>query len=425
MDTKQTSSHPEWAIRHRKPGTELKLIKGNYYLYGVSSSYDKATKKTKKISLGIIGSITEHEGLIPSDKESLRTKLKNVSPTIKKIVDREYGFSFYLYHQVQKDILPALQQYFPDDWSIILALVYCRIVYQAPIKNMPFHLSCSSLLQLLAIDCPEEETISRTLRKIGQQRNDMVLYMQRFAEEDDCLLVDATEIACNSSHISLSQKGYNKNMNFEPQVTLLYIYSAKKHKPFYFRLVAGNIKDVSILKNALIESGVKKSVFIADKGFYSEANINRLDELQMKYIIPLRRDNSALKYELLNEIETKPTYFKFRNRYIFYTSYVHESKCVCLFLDGKLKEDEKTDYLNRITTVPEKYTKEGYKEKIKAMGTIALLHNASEIENNSFTVYGETSCKFHWTVYGKRGAVRTEPSKDDVSVKGSGPYLWI
>jgi hypothetical protein len=51
--------------------------------------------------------------------------------------------------------------------------------------------------------------------------------------------------------------------------------------------------------------------------------------------------------------------------------------------------------------------------------------NASEVENNSFTVYGETSCKFHWTVYGKRGAINTEPYKNDVSVKGSGPYLWI
>jgi hypothetical protein len=57
-------------------------------------------------------------------------------------------------------------------------------------------------------------------------------------------------------------------------------------------------------------------------------------------------------------------------------------------------------------------------------GKINVL-NASEIENNSFTVYGESSCKFHWTVYGKRGAVRTEPFKNDVSVKGSGPYLWI
>jgi len=169
-------------------------------------------------------------------------------------------------------------------------------------------------------------------------------------------------------------------MNFEPQITLLYIYSAKKHRPLFFRMVAGNIKDVSILKNALMESGISNAIFISDKGFYSEANLDRLEELQMKYIIPLRRDNNAINYALLDGIETKPFYFKFRNRYIFYTSYKHGSKQIYLFLDGRLKEDEKTDYLNRITTLPEKYTSKGYGEKIKAMGTIALLHNGSEAE---------------------------------------------
>jgi len=66
---------------------------------------------------------------------------------------------------------------------------------------------------------------------------------------------------------------------------------------------------------------------------------------------------------------------------IFYTSYPSNGKQICLFLDGSLKEDEKTDYLNRITTIPEKYTKKGYGEKIQKMGTIALLHNSSETES--------------------------------------------
>src|SRR5208282_63188 len=96
------------------------------------------------------------------------------------------------------------------------------------------------------------------------------------------------------------------------------------------------------------------------KGFYSQANIERLDNLSMKYIIPLRRDNAAINYTLLNAIETTPNYFKFRKRYIFYTSYPYNGRQICLFLDGSLKEDEKTDYLDRITTVPEKYTAKGY-----------------------------------------------------------------
>ncbi len=333
------------------------------------------------MSLGIIGRISEGEGLVRSEKSQLKAKLKDVSTVINKVVDKEYGFSFYLYQQVRTEIQPVLEQIFPDDWAMIIALAYCRILYQSPLKNIPFHLSCSSLLQLLSMDCPGETEVSQTLRKIGKQRSAMVQYMQRFTDNEDCVLVDATDIACNSSNIGLSQKGYNSDMNFEPQITLLYIYSARKHKPLFFRLVAGNIKDVSILKNALMESGINNAVFISDKGFYSEANLGRLDELQMKYIIPLRRDNKAINYALLDGIETKQSYFKFRTRYIFYTSHQHGNNQIYLFLDGRLKEDEKTDYLNRITTLPEKYTSRGYKEKIKTMGTIALLHNGSEMEN--------------------------------------------
>ena len=57
-------------------------------------------------------------------------------------------------------------------------------------------------------------------------------------------------------------------------------------------------------------------------------------------------------------------------------------------------------------------------------GKINVL-NSGEVVNNSFSVYGE-NCKFYWAVYGKRIEIdNVEPNKDDVSVKGSGPYLWI
>jgi len=50
--------------------------------------------------------------------------------------------------------------------------------------------------------------------------------------------------------------------------------------------------------------------------------------------------------------------------------------------------------------------------------------NTSEVTNNKFTVYGVNS-KFHWIVYGKRFNIDVEPNKNDVSVKGQGPYLYL
>jgi hypothetical protein len=48
----------------------------------------------------------------------------------------------------------------------------------------------------------------------------------------------------------------------------------------------------------------------------------------------------------------------------------------------------------------------------------------SEIENNSFTVYGENG-DFYWLVLGKRCDVDVEPLKISTIVKGAGPYKWI
>lgn len=68
MEAKQ--KHPDWAMAHKKPGTELKCINGRYYLYGVKSVYDKKLKWSRKISLRILGSITKEKGFILSKRNN-------------------------------------------------------------------------------------------------------------------------------------------------------------------------------------------------------------------------------------------------------------------------------------------------------------------------------------------------------------------
>ena len=50
-------------------------------------------------------------------------------------------------------------------------------------------------------------------------------------------------------------------------------------------------------------------------------------------------------------------------------------------------------------------------------------YNVTEIQNNTFSVYGENG-KFHWSIIGKRHDIVIEPLKTDVIVNGEGPYLW-
>ena len=84
---------------------------------------------------------------------------------------------------------------------------------------------------------------------------------------------------------------------------------------------------------------------------------------------------------------------------------------------------------NKFTTVilPDYVSKLAYDLSVQIThiynGKIINL-SATEVENNQFKVYGE-NCKFWWNVYGKRGEVNVEPNKNEVNVKGTGPYKWI
>ncbi len=65
------SPHPQWVLVHKKKGTELRLIRGRYYLYEYKTVYNKLKKRPKKISGRLLGSITKADGFIPSGKHEL------------------------------------------------------------------------------------------------------------------------------------------------------------------------------------------------------------------------------------------------------------------------------------------------------------------------------------------------------------------
>ena len=56
-------------------------------------------------------------------------------------------------------------------------------------------------------------------------------------------------------------------------------------------------------------------------------------------------------------------------------------------------------------------------------GTPPKTYSPGEIKNNRFTVYGANGC-FFWTVTGSRGNILIEPDKENIVIKGDGPYKW-
>ena len=49
-------------------------VGGHFYKYRVEYRYNKEKKRTDKITVGLLGKITESDGFVPSDKQLLREK---------------------------------------------------------------------------------------------------------------------------------------------------------------------------------------------------------------------------------------------------------------------------------------------------------------------------------------------------------------
>lgn len=82
--------HPEWATKYKTKNTELRLIRGHYYLYKITSVWDPEKKRTKKVTLESLGTITQAYGLIPKGMSKKGPPAKGTSPL--KYASEKSGF---------------------------------------------------------------------------------------------------------------------------------------------------------------------------------------------------------------------------------------------------------------------------------------------------------------------------------------------
>ncbi len=382
-----SSSHPSWAVKHRRPGTELRKINGRYYLYEYKTVYDKEKKRPRKITGKLLGSVTE-EGFKPSAKRLLEQKSAEALPG--PVYCREYGMSMLVISQF-REYYDGLRAVFGEkDAAMLMAIAYCRFVYQCPLKRIPFRLAGSYLPELISVKPFGEKKASQILNRIGGLHEKMLAYMKRFIREGEYILMDATNIFSNSKQISLARKGYNNNLMFDTQFNLLYIYAANSRMPVYYKLLPGNIREVSAFKNSLLEAGLSGAVIVADKGFYSRKNVELLIEEGLSFILPLKRNNTLIDYQDIarNNFKQGGNYFEYQGRIIWHKSYEAEKNLhLHLFLDEQLKVKEEKDYLNRIKTQPECYSLEQFHEKKHGQGTIALLTQLEDDAENIYLTY--------------------------------------
>ena len=369
--------YPEWVTKHKQKGANISCIRGRYYLYAVGSVWNKEKKRAQKITKGYLGRITK-EGLIPPKEKTPKVE----QPVTVKTYGAEQTLS-----ELGSDVRQELQRVFGDEGNRIFTIAALRVIESCPFKRIQHLYNNSFFSETFKGLQLSGKNLSEFLKNFGGNREKIVEFMKRFIGANEHILFDATNIISSSEKMTINRSGYNSHKDYDPQINLLYAFGCETQMPGYYRILPGNIRDMSALKLSIEESGLRNIVVVADKGLGSEENFKMLEKADISYVIPLKRNSSLFKTDKLktgnkNDFDG---YFMFNGRPIWY----FQGKGVTTFVDNDLKNREEKQYLTNIENKVEGYTMDGFMEKQYKFGVIVLKSNVSKEPKEIYFLYKE------------------------------------
>lgn len=390
------TEHPQWALAYKRPGTELRCIRGKYYLYECTSFYDKEKKKSRKKTGAYLGVITEDKGLVPPRKKLVEIEEKELQDQVAKDAIpvceakvgkvQEYGLSAFISGQCA-ELSANLKAVFPSTWNRILAMAYCRLRNQSPLKYIQEDFSDSHLSQTLGISGLSARSLTDFLKSLGKNRDSMLSFMRRYAGVGGNILFDGTDILSASVKMDFPRMSKTKLGGFAEAINLMMAFSTRQMLPVYYRILPGNVKDISSFLTSLDEFGDKDITAVGDKGFFSRSNVEALEERGINYIIALRRSHAGIDYSVFDGHKADGHFF-YAGRLIKYSRQTIDGRTVFLYYDAKHAAEEETDYLRRVDDEKyEKYTMQTYYAKSNQFGTIALVISGEINARKAFDDY--------------------------------------
>lgn len=367
--------------------SEVRLISGHYYVYLISSVWDREKKRAKKKTGECIGKITEHDGFIPNDRY-LRPK------TPLKAYVKCYGI-YELFIQIAPEIVTHLRAEFPDVYREILVISLLRLSNRFSAKNAKQLFEASYLNDLYPDIGMSASTVSRFMTKLGDRRDEMVNFMSHYKQKGQKLLFDGTNIFSHAA-ASYVQKGYNPSRRQETQIRILYVFDKESFAPIFYRLLPGNIVDKASLIATIKELGCVDVLVIGDKGFYTKKNVSYLMENSLRFILPLQSNTKLIDDKFAENSDRRKFdgVFVYHDRQIWYKKKKtgDGGNHLYIFLDEGRRQKEETHYLEKLNEGYDDLTQEGFFDN-KRRGLFAFVSN---LDTDSKEIYLEY--KSRWDI---------------------------
>ena len=328
-------------------------INGRIYLYKVDSYWDK-TKKQARQKRTYIG---------PKNKKN-KSKIKQ---KYSSIIHKNYG-NIFLVENIAKRIgvKHILQTVFPNAYNDILALAYYDIMEGSPLYLFPYWHDEQYLINNRKLHSSAISNICEELGLSQVQRLDFICKWIEHLKPINGVYYDITSISSYSSNIDFIEWGYNRDKENLAQLNYGVTFCQKNLLPIYYNVYPGSIVDVKTLKNCieyLKVYNLSDILFILDRGFFSKANVLKMDENinKVHFIQPLpftlTKVKSLLrinKYKLKNSSNS----FKFNDQILHYKlstlEFDDKTFDAHIFYDEKSEVDQKHSFLNILFELEEK-----------------------------------------------------------------------
>lgn len=376
-------------IRKQKPtGSVVKLIGGNYYVYEQKHIKDENTGKWKIKSGKYLGKITKENGYIPVEDSYFSEE--------DSVLDfGNYAFAYLAGKSFQEEIESVFDK---ETASKLYVLSIFHLLNGFSYTYEISSLFDQSFFKIIYPGFKFGETALRNLYStLGRKRESVEKFQKKLYEKSNKIAIDGHCIPSSSNENDLSRKGNKAKKFINNQVNLVMGYAIDTGAPVFAEVVPGDTLDSVSIGTIFESKEFKNTLFIIDKGFYSDENLKVFTKNGCHYIIP-PKENMTIYTDFMTRVDYLKNHFIYvtkTNKTVIYYDYekTEEGNYIYSFRDLSEHEIKCYDYRTKLAAGKKGYNQEKYEKAEKTFGTITVICDYEMNPEDVFNAY-----KKRWSI---------------------------
>ncbi|MGH9892222.1 MAG: transposase [bacterium] len=369
---------PDWVEKHKREGVEIRLQRGNYYAYEVTSKWDPELGRSRKITKAYLGAV-KNEGIVPARIRRQQTyggaldagNLRYLAPFLDAIE-------------------PSVQEYFPADWQSIMAAAALRLCYLEPCSRLRLRYETSLAKRRWPEAHLSDDALPGLLRRIGFKWDAQREVFAALAKDEKHMAIDLSHVFSESQNIPWLEYGHNGDGVWRAQLQVLLCWGTTTHRPGFLQLLLGATNSAQVIAHAVKEAPIQDLVAVVDRGFWSPENVQAFEEERVHYVMVLPCDLPFVRHASHAEYAQS---FLHKGHTQWWRKDEWEGRAVYHYWDKRIAADQEDTWMRRIEKAPDDEARahlvKEYEDAKPRLGVLHLLTDTGLDAAATFALYKE------------------------------------